>query len=79
MTKYHRHTRGPGPDYKPLRVEILDCEILEHNKEKHKYKIKILCNGRIVWVKAKYVHGTFSERHPINYNIEMNSLPYKDS
>jgi hypothetical protein len=29
-------------------------------------------------VKAKYVHGTFSERHPIDYNIEMNNLPYKD-
>lgn len=77
MIKYHRHTRGPGPDYKPIRVEILDCDILEYNKEKHKYKVRIRCNGRVVWVKGKYVHGTYEELHPIDYNIDM-PVPYKD-
>lgn len=77
MVKYHRHIRGPSPDFKPMRVEILDCEILEYNKEKHKYKIKIKCNQKIVWVKGKYVHGTYEELHPIDYNIDM-PVPYKD-
>jgi len=77
MTKYHRHTRGPAPDFKPMRVEILECDILEYNKEKHKYKIRIKCNQKIVWVKGKYVHGTYEELHPIDYNIDM-PVPYKD-
>lgn len=77
MTKYHRHSRGPAPDFKPMRVEILDCDILEYNKEKHKYKIRIKCNQKIVWVKGKYVHGTYEELHPIDYNIDM-PVPYKD-
>jgi hypothetical protein len=77
MIKYHRHNRGPAPDFKPMRVEILDCDILEYNKEKHKYKIRIKCNQKIVWVKGKYVHGTYEELHPIDYNIDM-PVPYKD-